>query len=171
MQEETLEADGIGALRSHRAGAGVQRGRKERKRIMATELTMYLSFDGNCEEAFKFYEKVLSGKLQMMMRFGDAPPEVPRTPETANRIMHARLKVGAYQLMGGDSPQPHSSKPQGFCANIMVDTPNEAERIFRELSDGGKVKMPIGETFWAPRFGMLTDKYGIPWMVNCEKPM
>jgi PhnB protein len=138
---------------------------------MATELTMYLSFDGKCEEAFKFYEKVLGGELLMMMRLGDAPPEVPRTPETANRVMHARLKVGEYQLMGGDAPQPHFSKPQGFCANIMVDTPAEAERIFRELSDGGKVQMPIGETFWARRFGMLIDKYGIPWMVNCEKPM
>ena len=138
---------------------------------MTAELVIYLAFDGQCEEAFKFYEKVLRGKILMMMRLGDAPPEVPRTPETANRIMHARLKVGGFQLMGGDSPQPHSSKPQGFCANVMVDSPEEAERIFRELSQEGKVNMPIAGTFWAQRFGMLTDKYGIPWMVNCEKPM
>ncbi|HUB65055.1 MAG TPA: VOC family protein [Methylocella sp.] len=137
---------------------------------MTTDLVTYLSFDGQCEAAFKYYEKVLGGKILMMVRHADAPAGagVPQTPEAANRIMHARLKVGDRLLMGGDAP-PHASKPQGFCVNIMVDDPAEAERIFGELGESGVVRMPIAETFWARRFGMLIDKFGIPWMVNCEK--
>ena len=139
---------------------------------MTTDLVTYLSFDGECEAAFKYYEKVLGGKILMMMRHADAPAGtgVPQTPDTANRIMHARLKVGDRLLMGGDAPPQFASKPQGFCVNIMVDDPTEAERIFRELGEGGVVMMPIAETFWARLFGMLIDKFGIPWMVNCEKP-
>jgi len=139
---------------------------------MTTDLVTYLSFDGQCEAAFKYYEKVLGGKILMMMRHADAPAGAggPQTPDTANRIMHARLKVGDRLLMGGDAPPQFASKPQGFCVNIMVDNPTEAERIFRELGEGGVVRMPIAETFWARRFGMLIDKFGIPWMVNCEKP-
>jgi len=139
---------------------------------MTTDLVTYLSFDGQCEAAFKHYEKVLDGKILMMVRNADAPADscVPQTPETAARIMHARLKVGDRLLMGGDAPPQFASKPQGFCVNIMVDDPIESERIFRELGEGGVVQMPIGETFWARRFGMLIDRFGTPWMVNCEKP-
>ena len=138
---------------------------------MTTDLVTYLSFDGQCEAAFKLYEEVLRGKILMMMRHADAPSGsgVPQTPDTANRIMHARLKVGDRLLMGGDAPKQFASKPQGFCANIIVDDPAEADRIFHALAEGGVVQMPISETFWARRFGMLIDKFGIPWMVNCEK--
>jgi PhnB protein len=137
---------------------------------MSTDLVTYLAFDGKCEEAFKFYEKVLPGKILMMLRISDAPPEVPRTPGSENHIMHARLQVGERLLMGGDAPQHIPfSQPTGFCSNIMVDDPAEADRVFSALSDGGKVTMPIMETFWAHRFGMLVDKFGVPWMVNCEK--
>jgi PhnB protein len=72
--------------------------------------------------------------------------------------------------MGGDAPPQFASKPQGFCVSIQVDDPAKAERIFGELSEGGVVQMPIRETFWARRFGMLIDKFGTPWMVNCERP-
>ena len=136
---------------------------------MSLKLVTYLAFDGQCEAAFKFYEKVLRGKILAMFRAADAPPEVPRMPGMENHIMHARLQVGDQLLMGGDAPKQHFSKPQGFSANISVDDPAEADRIFKELSDGAKVMMPIGETFWARRFGMLIDKFGTPWMVNCEK--
>ncbi|MGH8338135.1 MAG: VOC family protein [Gammaproteobacteria bacterium] len=139
---------------------------------MATDLVTYLGFDGQCEAAFKHYEKILGGKILMMMRQSDAPADsgIPQTPETAARIMHARLQVGNSLLMGGDAPPEFASKPQGFCVSIQVDDPAEAERVFRELSKGGVVQMPIGETFWARRFGMLIDKFSTPWMVNCEKP-
>jgi len=130
---------------------------------MATDFVTYLSFDGRCEEAFKRYEKVFKGKILMMMRHSDAPfgSGVPQDSETANRIMHARLEVGGRLLMGADAPAHSSSKPQGFCV----------ERIFGQLSEGGAIVMPIGETFWAQRFGMVTDEFGTPWMVNCEKPI
>ena len=138
---------------------------------MATDLVTHLSFDGQCEAAFKHYEKVLGGKILMMARYADAPANagVPQATETANRIMHARLQVGDRLLMGGDAPPQFASKPQGFCVSVQVDDPAEAERIFRELGEGGVVQMPIGETFWARRFGVLIDKFGTPWMVNCEK--
>jgi PhnB protein len=137
---------------------------------MSTDLVTYLAFDGRCEAAFTFYEQALRGKILMMLRIADAPPEVPRTPGSENRIMHARLQVGDRLLMGGDAPQHIPfTPPQGFCSNIMVDDPAEADRVFNALAEGGKVTMPIGETFWAQRFGILTDKFGVPWMVNCEK--
>jgi PhnB protein len=144
----------------------------ERTIVMVTDFVTYLSFDGRCEEAFKRYEKVFGGKILMMMRHADAPPGsgVPQNPEVANRIMHARLEAGGRLLMGGDAPLQGPSKPQGFCVSVSVDNPTEAERIFGELSEGGTITMPIGETFWAQRFGMVTDKFGTPWMVNCEKP-
>jgi PhnB protein len=91
-------------------------------------------------------------------------------PETQDWIMHIRLAVGDQILMGSDAPPGYFSEPHGFSVSIVVDTPEEAERIYAALVEGGEAKMPIGETFWAVRFGMLIDKFGIPWMVNCMKP-
>ena len=138
---------------------------------MTTDLVTYLSFDGLCETAFRHYEKILGGKILMMVRYADAPADagVMRTPETDSRIMHVRLQVGDRFLMGGDAPPQFASKPQGFSVSIQIDDPAEAERVFRELGEGGVVQMPIGETFWARRFGMLVDRFGTPWMINCEK--
>ena len=137
---------------------------------MASEFTPYLGFDGQCEEAFRRYEKVFRGKILMMMRHSDAPSGsgVPQTPDVANRIMHARLQVGDRLLMGGDAPT--GRHPQNSSVSVTVDDPEEADRIYNALAEGGTVTMPIGETFWARRFGMVTDTYGVPWMVNCEKP-
>lgn len=135
------------------------------------ELVTYLAFDGQCEAAFKHYEKVLRGEILMMMRGSDMPSEVAISPAEAKRIMHARLKVGDRLLMGGDAQCENFAKPQGFCAHIMLNDPGEAERIYRELGEGGTPTMPLHETFWARRFGMLTDRFGVPWMVNCEKSM
>ena len=145
--------------------------RENRGKLMVTDFVTYLSFDGRCEEAFKRYEKVFKGKIAMMMRYSDAPPGsgVPQNSETANRIMHARLEVGGRSLMGGDAPAHSSSRPQGFCVSVAVGDPAEAERIFSQLSESGAIVMPITETFWAQRFGMVTDEFGTPWMVNCAK--
>ena len=136
-----------------------------------TDLATYLSFDGQCEAAFKFYEQVLRGHIKLLMHYKDAPPEIQCAPGSENRVMHVSLQVGDRFLMGGDAPSQHFSKPQGFSVSISVDTPAEADRIFGELSADGQIRMPIGETFWAQRFGMLVDKFGTPWMINCEKPM
>ena len=131
----------------------------------------YLMFDGCCEDAFKFYESVLPGKIEMMMTYGEAPEECPSAPETRDKIMHACLVVGDQRLMGSDSPPQYREKPQGFAVSINVEDAGEAERIFNALAEGGSVTMPIGETFWAIRFGMLVDRFGTPWMVNCSRPM
>lgn len=135
------------------------------------QISPYLSFDGNCEEAFRFYEELLRGKIVMMMTNGESPVAEHVPAKFHNRIMHARMYIGDEVLMGSDCPEDNCSKPAGFCVSIVVDTPEEADRIFEKLADGGNVQMPIEETFWAVRFGMATDRFGTPWMVNCEKAM
>jgi PhnB protein len=130
----------------------------------------YLNFNGNCQEAFKYYERVLGGKIIAMLSHGDMPAEAQAQtpPGWKNKIMHARLVVGNNVLMGSDAPPDRFEKPQGMSVAIQVEDPKDAERIFAALADNGTVRMPIQQTFWAIRFGMLTDKFGIPWMVNCE---
>ena len=132
---------------------------------------IYLNFRGNCEEAFKAYEKILGGKIIALMKARGSPMESRVEPGFLDKIMHARMKVGDNLIMGSDSPSNMGKVPQGFAVNIGVDTPAEAERIYASLSEGGSQNMPIAETFWAHRFGMCIDRFGTPWMVNCEKPM
>jgi PhnB protein len=132
------------------------------------QLNPYLMFKGDCEAAFSFYEKVLGGKIQAMMRYEGSPAAQHIPPEWRDRIMHARLTVGDEVLMGSDAPPPHDAM-KGFSVTLSVRDAAEAERIFHALAENGVVKMPIAETFWAVRFGMLVDRYGTPWMINCEK--
>ena len=129
----------------------------------------YLAFDGNCAEAMRFYAKVLDGKLDLMT-FGQSPM-ADQTPKAAvNRIMHARLTLsGNGSLYGGDCPpQMPYQGIHGVSIALNYDTVAQAERAFKALADGGKVTMPFGATFWAKGFGMLTDKFGCPWIVNGE---
>ncbi len=133
------------------------------------ELTTYLHFNGNCEEAFKFYEKCLGGKILMMMTHAEAPPEMQGSPAWRSKIMHARMSIGNQMLMGSDAPPDRYLKPQGFSVSAGVTGAEEAERVYKALSEGGQVQMPLAETFWAIRFGMFVDKFGVPWMVNAEK--
>jgi PhnB protein len=140
---------------------------------MPPETTMqivpYLAFDGQCEAAFKFYEQCLGGKIVAMITHAQMPAEMKCPEEWGSRIMHARLLVGDAVLMGSDAPPEHYHAAQGMLVSLMVDDAAEAERIFGALADGGSVQMPIQETFWAVRFGMVTDQFGTPWMINCEK--
>ena len=133
------------------------------------KLNSYLFFNGNCEEAFKFYEKALGGKIVAMLPHEGTPAEAHVPAEWRKKIMHARLEVGDQALMASDAPPEHYHKPQGFSVSVGIDEPAEAERIFHALSENGKINMPIQETFWAQRFGMLVDRFGIAWMVNCAK--
>jgi len=133
------------------------------------ELNPYLSFDGRCEAAFKFYEKALGGKIVAMMTYGETPMKDQTPAEWRGKIAHVRLSIGDKVLMGGDPPTEHYKPAQGMSVMLGVDQPAEAERVFAALSEGATVQMPIAETFWARRFGMLVDQFGIPWMVNCEK--
>jgi len=132
------------------------------------QLNPYLTFDGNCEEAFKFYEKCLRGKIEAMMSHAGTPAEEFVPSESRDKIMHARLVVGDAVLMASDALPGHYKKPEGITVSLQIEDPSEAERIFTELAENGTVNMPIQQTFWAARFGMLVDQFGIPWMVNCE---
>ena len=134
------------------------------------QLNPYISFKGDCETAFKFYEKCLGGKIASMFTFSGSPMERHVPPEWRSKIMHATLMVGDRVLMGSDPPPEHYSPPGGFSISIGVKDPAEAERIFSELAKDGAIRMPIQQTFWAVRFGMLVDRFGIPWMINCEQP-
>jgi PhnB protein len=137
--------------------------------MMIQMVNPYLHFRGDCETAFKFYEQVLGGKIGMMMRFSETPMAQQMPAAMQNQVVHVRMTVGNSVLMGSDAPPDRYSPPQGFSVSISVDKPADAERIFHALAEKGTVGMPIAETFWAQRFGMLVDRFGIPWMVNCEK--
>jgi PhnB protein len=130
-------------------------------------LCPYVFYDGNCEAAFKFYEKALGAKIEMLLRNEEAPPEMPSPPERKKKIMHGRVSIGGQTLMGSDAPPDHFHKPQGFSVSLTVSDPAAAERKFKALLEGGSVNMPFGKTFFSRGFGMGTDQFGIPWMVYC----
>ena len=132
------------------------------------QLITYLLFNGQCETAFKFYEKVLGGKIEVMMPHKGTPAEQQCPPEWLDKILHARLAVGDQVLMASDAPPGRFERPQGFSVSINIKSVPDAERIYRGLAENGKVTMPIQKTFFASRFGMLTDQFDIPWMVNCD---
>jgi len=133
------------------------------------QLNPYLHFNGECETAFKFYEKCFGGKIEAMIPH-EGTPAADRVPAAwRKKIMHARLVAGDQVLMGSDSPPDHYQKPQGFSVTLSIKEVAEAERVFHALAEKGTVTMPIQETFWAIRFGMLVDRFGTPWMINCEK--
>jgi len=133
------------------------------------QLNPYLTFNGQCEAAFKFYEKVLGGKIEAMPYEG-SPMADQVQPEWRSKIMHARLSVGDEILMGSDTPPDRYQEMKVICVTLGFDEPREAERVFHALSENGTVQMPIQKTFWAARFGMLIDQFGTPWMINCEQP-
>jgi PhnB protein len=135
------------------------------------KLNPYLTFDGKCKEAFKFYEKVLGGKILAMMTHADMPSDRPSAPDNRDMILHARMAIGDTLLMGSDAPAARLQKMQGFSVTLGIDNPAEAERVYNALAEGGSVQMPLAETFWAKKFGMVTDRFGTPWMINCEKTM
>jgi PhnB protein len=135
-------------------------------------LNPYLFYQDNCEAAFNFYAKVLGGKIEMLLRASEAPPDVPAAPGRGKTIMHARMSLpGGSVLMASDVPSEHFHKSQGFSVSLTVPDPAEAERKFNALADGGAVTMPFSKTFFSKGFGMCIDKFGIPWMVNAPADM
>jgi PhnB protein len=132
------------------------------------KLNCYLYFEGQCEAALKFYADVLGGKIEAMMTHEGSPAASQVPAEWRNKILHARLEFGDQVLMASDAPPGHFQKPQGFSISVNIKDISEAERIFKALAEGGKITMPLAETFWARRFGMTVDRFGVPWMVNCE---
>jgi PhnB protein len=132
------------------------------------QMNPYLSFKGDCEAAFKTYERCLGGQLGMLFRYGGTPLADQVPPDWSEKIMHGSLTVGDQVMMGGDVAQDRYEEPKGFSMSLHIKGTADAERIFHELAGGGRIVMPLEKTFWAARFGMLVDRFGIPWLVNCD---
>jgi PhnB protein len=130
-------------------------------------VTPYLFLDGRCEEAIEFYQKHLGADVGMMMRFKDAPPQEGYTPAagTENRVMHACVTINGAPVMMSDGCEGGKAEFKGFALSLDANNAADGERMFKALSDGGKVQQPLIETFFAERFGMVADKFGIGWMV------
>jgi len=129
----------------------------------------YLMFNGRCEEAVKFYQQALGAKVEMMMRFREAPDQPPPgmlPPGSGEKIMHTSFRIGETVVMASDGMSFDGPSFKGFSLSISVPSEAEADRVFNALVEGGKVTMPLGKTFWSPRFGMLEDRFGVSWMVN-----
>ena len=132
------------------------------------QMTTYLSFSGECEAAFKFYEECLGGKLGEIFRYAGSPMAEQVPADWQNKVMHGSLTIGEHVLMGGDVAPDRYEKPKGFSLSLQMTSTTQAERVFHLLAKDGTVVMPLEKTFWAARFGMLVDRYGIPWLINCE---
>ena len=129
----------------------------------------YLFFDGRCEEAIDFYRRALGAEVTMLLRWKDCP-EQPKNkdmipPGTENKVMHARLKIGEAAVMASDGRATGKPSFQGFALSVSAANEAEADRVFNALADGGQIQMPMGKTFFSPRFGMVADRFGVSWMV------
>lgn len=133
------------------------------------QLRAHVNFNGTCEEAFKFYEKHLGGKIEVLSHYEGTPAMGMAPADWKNKVIHGRIAIGNTILMGADAPPGRYDAPKGITISLSVTSDAEAERIFGALSDKGTVAMPIQESFFATRFGMLVDKFGVPWMVVHEK--
>ena len=133
------------------------------------KLNPHLMFDGRCEEAFTTYQKILGGEIVAMIPHEGTPAGEHVSPGWRKKIIHARLVANGMVLMGSDAPPDHQEPMKGFSVALNVKEPAEAERIFNALADQGTVRAPLSETFFAVKFGMLVDRFGTPWMINCEK--
>jgi len=133
------------------------------------QLQPYLFFNGRCEEAIEFYRKALGAKVEMLMRNKESPEPPPPgmlPPGFENKVMHASLRIGDTIVMASDGRCSGQPSFQGFSLSIAVTDAASADRMFAALSEGGSVQMPLTKTFWSPRFGMLTDRFGVAWMVG-----
>jgi PhnB protein len=134
------------------------------------QLHTYLNYGGNCEEAFKFYEQHLAGKITMMMRHGEQPGGESAAADWAGKVLHARMDLGGTELLGADIPPDTFQPIRSAYLSLTLDSDQEADRVFALLSDGGQIFMPMQETFFASRFAMLRDRFGTSWMLLHPKP-
>lgn len=132
------------------------------------DLSPYLNFNGQCAEAFTFYEQALGGKIVFMQTHGESPMKDQVPADWQDKVMHATLRVGERVLFGADAPPAHYTVPQGIQVSVSLASAEEGERMFKALAENGKIIMPFQKTFWSSGFGMAVDRFGIPWMVNCE---
>jgi len=129
------------------------------------QIQPYLSFEGRADEAIEFYKKAIGAKVDMLMRFKEAPDQSMVTPESKDKVMHAALHAGDTQLLMSDGRYTGSANFSGIALALSVQTEADADRIFNALAEGGKVNMPLAKTFFSPKFGMVADKFGVGWMV------
>jgi PhnB protein len=134
-------------------------------------LNTYLTFGGTCREAMSFYAECLGVELEMIMPFAGTPAEAEVLPEWRDKIMHASLRYNGVALMASDGMGPGAVAHQGFSISVQATSIDDAERLFAALGAGGTVTMPLEETFWAISFGVLTDRFGVSWMINLDRPM
>jgi len=132
---------------------------------MTMQVQPYLAFEGRCDEAIEFYKKAIGAKVEMLMRFKEAPDQSMISPGNADKVMHAALRAGDAMLLMSDGRCTGSANFHGIALALSVPTDADAERVFGALADGGKVNMPLQKTFFSSRFGMLADKFGVGWMV------
>ena len=132
------------------------------------DLHSYVSFKGDCAAAFKFYEESLGATPGLIFRYADSPLADVVPPGWDDKVMHGSVRIGQHLLEGADVPPERYEEPKGFSLSLNVASPAEAEDLFAKLAAGGRVLYPIAKTFWSERFGMVIDRFGIPWMINCE---
>jgi PhnB protein len=135
------------------------------KKGIAMQVQPYVFFDGRCAEALDFYKKAIGASVNMVMRWKDSPDQSMTTPTNADKVMHAQFNVGDTTIMASDGRNSGQPKFEGFALTIGVKTEAEADKLFSALGEGGSVTMPLGKTFFSPRFGMLSDKFGVHWMI------
>jgi PhnB protein len=129
----------------------------------------YLSFRGDCEAALTYYAQHLGGTLGPIFRYAGSPMAGDVPDDWQDKVMHGSVTFGDYVVMGGDVAPERYEKPQGFSLSLQITSTSEAERIFGLLSAEGMILVPLEQTFWAARFGMVVDRFGVPWMINCEE--
>ena len=134
------------------------------------QVSPYLSFNGQCEAAFTLYEQCLGARVGPIFRYAGSPMADQVPPDWQNKVMHGSVTIGELVLMGGDVVPVRYEEPKGFNLSIQIADTSEAERIFHALAEDGTITMPLEKTFWAARFGMVVDRFGIPWLINCEEP-
>lgn len=132
------------------------------------QLNPYLLFNGDCAQAFKFYEQTFGGKIETMTTHAGTPAEEHVPAEWRDKILHASMRIDGQVLMASDAPPGRYDRPQGLSVSISLNDRERAERIFNALAENGTIQMPFEKTFWASGFGMCVDRFGIPWIVNCE---
>jgi PhnB protein len=131
----------------------------------------HVSFDGQCEAAFRFYQHLLGGAIATMLTYGESPMANQVPPEWQRRIVHATLVLDGHELLLGSDAFPNTyQRPQGFSVTLGLPDLTKAKEIFQALAEDGRVDLPFQQTFWSAGFGVVTDRFGVPWEVNCERP-
>ncbi|MDN3519398.1 YciI family protein [Aquisalimonas lutea] len=161
----TLELRRYMALEDFTPGAAIEHHRAHGR--LPTDMNVHLAFPGTCREAMTFYAEVTGGHLEAMLTYGETPAAADVPAHWHDRIVHASLNLRGRRLMGADMDGDCYQAPQGAHVQLSYDEPEQAEAVFARLADGGTVSMPMGETFWARRFGMAADRYGVHWMIAC----